>query len=215
MRMRTLVILLIVFGSLPFAAASSQVTSQGGDIEGRTILFDLTRFDPDLAAVAGHAHATTDWFNGAISINRAQEGWVYAAPSGTSDPSMKRLVPTGTWYNFTDYNDATWSVREWYYLDKHELQYSLGGETAMERITLKVHVWTVETSKNAISDKKFARDYNFVVVVDTAKLGVTPVDENGEPTGDPFLPGNDSGDQIDLYFSRTDPTSRCTACNGP
>lgn len=214
MRMRTVVILLIVFGSLPFAAASNQVSSEGGDIEGRTILFDLTRFDPDLAAVAGHARATTDWFNGAVSINRPDDGWVYAASAGTSDPSSKRLVPTGTWYNFTDHNDATWNVQEWYYLDKHELQYSLGGQSATESVTLKVHVWTVETTKKEISDKQFGRDYNFVVVVDTEKLGVTPLDEDGNPTGDPFIPDNDKTDQVDLYFSRTDPASRCTTCNG-
>lgn len=213
MRMRTLIILLIVFASLPFAAASNQVTTQGGDIQGRTILFDLTRFDPDLAAVAGQASETVSWFNGALNFKRGDEGWVYAVPSGAPDPTEKRLIPTGIWYNFTDYNGATWNVREWYYMDVHTLQYSLGDQTAVERMGIKVHVWTVETTRQPVKDLQLDREYNFVVVVDTQKLRVTPVDEDGQAVGKDFLPGNDRGDQIDLYFSREDPGARCTSCD--
>jgi hypothetical protein len=212
MRVRTLVVLLIVFASLPFAAASNQVTTQGGDIQGRTILFDLTRFDPHLAAVAGEASATVSWFNGAISFNRGDEGWVYAAPAGAPDPTGKRLVPTGTWFNFTDHNGATWNVQEWFYMDVQTLQYRLGDQTATERVGIKVHVWTVETSKNTVRDIQLERDYNFVVVVDTNKLGVTPVDADGNPIGDSFIPGDGGGNQIDLYFSQNDPADRCSNC---
>lgn len=207
-----MIIILIVLGALPFAAASNQVTTHSGDIEGRAILFDLTRFDPDLAAVAGQASATVSWFNGALTFNKGDEGWVYAAPAGAPDPTGKRLVPTGQHYNFTDYNGAQWHVKEWYYMDVQTLQYSLGDQTATERSGIKVHVWTVETSGTPVHDKQLGRAYNFVVVVDTEKLGVTPVDDEGNPRGDSFIPGNDEGDQIDLYFSREDPHSRCSTC---
>lgn len=214
MRARTIVALLLLFGALPFAAATNHVATGGEEIQGRAILFDLTRFDPDLAAVAGHATGTVSWFNGAIAFQREMDGWVYAAPAGTPDPAEKRLTPTGTWYNFTDHNGATWHVAEWTYTDAHELQYRLGDQIATERMALQVHVWTVRVAGDAIRDATLDLDYNFVTVIDTTKLGVTPVDEHGRATDDPFHPNgeNAGAHNVDLHFSRADPQSLCLTC---
>jgi hypothetical protein len=152
------------------------------------------------------------WFNGVITFQRAQDGWVYATPAGTPDPVGKRLIPTGTWYNFTDHNGGTWRIAEWYYLDVHHLQYRLGDATATERVGLKVHVWSVRAASAPLRDQTIGLDYNFVIVVDVTKLGVTPVDEHGRPTADPFFPNGASGGNIDLHFSRTDPQTLCLRC---
>ncbi len=182
---KAVIAIVVLFGSLPFAAASNEVHTEGGDVEGRAILFDLTRFDPDLAAVAGLAQAKVNWFGGAISFDKGREGWVYATTAGAGDPTKERLTPTGQWYNFTDNNGATWNVQEWFYLDMREVQYRLGDQTATEREGHKVYVWTVHTTEDAFRDAQLNLQYNFVVVVDVTKLGLHPVDETGQESGMP------------------------------
>lgn len=213
MNTKAIIAVLVLFGSLPFAAASNNITTEGSDIEGRSILFDLTRFDPDLAAVAGLAQSKVNWFGGAISFDQGREGFVYATAADAGDPSKERLIPTGQWYNFTDDNGATWNIQEWYFLKVREVQYRLGDQTATERSGTKVHVWTVPTTKSTFTDSELQLDYNFVVVVDVSKLGVIPVDEDGKATGAPMSPnGGPATQDIDLHFTRTDPAKRCVTC---
>ncbi|MBW3582409.1 MAG: hypothetical protein KY455_04850 [Euryarchaeota archaeon] len=208
MRLRTIVAVIIIAGSIPFAAATGQVRTE--DVEGRMILFDLTKYDPDLAAVAGLATGQTSWFDGVVVLDKASQGWVYAVPKGTGDPSGKNLFPTGETYAFTDDNGASWSVREWYYLEPKEVQYMLGNHLATERLTVKVHVWTVHTGA-VTTDSGSGQDYNFVVVVDVTKLA-TEVDGFTSDSGDPEGPREG---QIDLWFLREDPEKRCLPCQAP
>lgn len=213
MNTKAVIAILVLFGSLPFAAASNQVHTESGDVEGRAILFDLTKFDPDLAAVAGLAQSKVQWLGGAISFDKGREGWVYATPAGTGDPTEQRLIPSGTWYNFTDDNGATWIVQEWFYLDMREVQYELGGQSATEREGHQVYVWTVKTTEKAFRDAELGLDYNFVVVVDVTKLGMFPVDESGGTKGAPFGPdGGPPTHDVDLMFTRDDPSDRCVTC---
>lgn len=219
MNLRAVLAFILVAGSLPFAAASGHVAS--GDIDGRTILFDLTQYDPDLAAVAGHARETANWFDGTFVVDKGSKGFVYAVPAGTDDPTGKPLFPTGDWYNFTDDNGATWHVREWYYLDVQEVQYMLGGHAATEKIAHKVHVWTVETLATPIVDADQDLTYNFVVVVDVTKLEPVLVEGDGT-TSDPSSssssssssgPSGSGAGNVDIHFSRKDPVRRCVGCS--
>lgn len=212
MNTKTAIGLILVFVTLPFAAASNQITSDNSDVSGRAILFDLTRFDPDLAAVAGHATSKVGWFDGAVTFKTESDGWVWAAPAGTPDPTDQRLFPTGEYYNFTDDNGATWIVQEWYYLQVRDSQYRLGDSVAVERTGYKVHVWTVRTSGEPITDAALGLTYNFVVVIDVTKLEVQPVGVEGEPTGPGFSADAERRGEVDLHFSKIDPNGRCIPC---
>lgn len=212
MNAKTAAAIILIFVSLPFAAASNQVSTEGGDIAGRAILFDLTRFDPDLAAVAGHATGKVSWFDGAITFEREQRGWVWAVPAGTPEPTGQRLFPTGEYYNFTDDNGATWQVTEWFYLQVRDSQYRLGDQVATERIGHRVHVWTVQTSDEAIIDQTLGLTYNFVVVIDVSKLDVQVIDGDGDPVGTGYSADAERSGEIDLHFSKVDPYGRCIPC---
>lgn len=199
MRLKTVLGILVIAGSIPFAAATGHLESES--VSGRMILFDLTQYDPDLAAVAGLAEGKSSWFNGVVVLDKESDGWVYAVPKGSDDPTGKNLYPTGQHYNFTDDNGASWNVQEWVYIDAEEVQYMLGNQLATERRTVEVPVWTVKTG-DATTDALSGQRYNFVVVVDVTFLtGEAPAEPEVERTA-----------EIDLYFLRHDPADRCMPC---
>lgn len=181
---------------LPAAAAAQPLTAVQV-VEGHTVFVHLTPDGSTLAAVAGSVECEVKWFNDAV-LFRVPAGttgmcgdhrFIYAYPAGAPDPRQNpTLQPTERVWDFIDPNGAPWHVVEYQY---QQLQVQVNQNLGLpdflgENMTLEqvnYTAWVVEAGPS-VYEPTLKEDYNFVLLVDTAKMRVsrTPAMGVDDPT---------------------------------
>ena len=170
-------------------AAATQPLSATQVVEGHTVFVQMSPQGSDLAAVAGSVQCQVLWFNDQV-LFRVPAGssglcgdarFVYAYPANAPDPrGNPTLKPTGLVWDFTDPNGASWHVAEYEY---RQLQVTVNQNLIVphfigENITIEQFnytTWIVEAGPSTF-EPTLNQDYNFVLLVDTAKVLMTEPD---------------------------------------
>ncbi|HEX9766254.1 MAG TPA: hypothetical protein VGA36_05790 [Nitriliruptorales bacterium] len=167
------------------------------------LVLEEGRSGPGLAAVAGVVacrpagpiEQAVLWFNDQLLFRRGLRGpdvsclddertHVWATAEGAPDPRLAAHArPTGERFSFVDPNGQPWEVAEVEYYTVHvERAASLAAGAAGQRVRLDLEgtvvwqpfiAWVVEIGP-AVVDPTLAAYYNFVNVVDLAKLPFVP-----------------------------------------
>ncbi|MCA1813710.1 MAG: hypothetical protein LC624_07140 [Halobacteriales archaeon] len=178
-------LILAALAATPLAAAADSNPHAQNVVAGHTVFAELTPDGSSFAAIAGSVQCQVLWFNDQV-LFRVPAGttgmcgdarFVYAYPAGAPDPrGNPTLAPTGRAWDFTDPNGAGWHVAEYQYrqldITLHQdlgLPDYIGSDLRADQTNHTA--WVVEAGQ-PIRDPTILRDYNFVVLVDTAKLVV-------------------------------------------
>lgn len=217
--------------ALPLAAATT--LEEIDVVTGHTVFADMSGFDDNIAAIAGHAESRVVWFNGQSIMNTVTDGFVYAVESGASCDPLE-----GENFEFQDYNMSFIDPNDVSHIVAHytyECESSLFALDPLDLLsgTDTYHVWVTLTHELTrddpiVQEGDRGRTYNFALAVETELMGdrdeLTHSGDGGRTTseineGDSFCPeegshsctggeGDDEHEhfitQVDLFYSTQD-----------
>lgn len=217
--------------ALPMAAAATTLEEQEV-VTGHAMFADMSGFDEDIAAIAGHAESRVVWFNGQSIMNTVSDGFIYAVESEASCSPLE-----GANFTFQDYGLSYIDPNNESHIVAHyTYACSPGGITGVvEELVFgddTYHVWVTHTHELTqdnpiVAEGDAGRTYNFALAVDTSFMGqeeMTHSGEGGRTTselngGDAYCLeedahhcGNGAGNeehehntaQVDLFYSKDD-----------
>lgn len=176
-------------------------------VTGHSTFYDGDTFSPCLGSIAGIMRHRVMWFNNQVLAETygGTGTFIWVTEQGAPDPRKEReLYTEGVFYDFVDPNGAHWHVEELFYDIVTETNVVAGvdqtgayPEPYVKNASLakqRTMVWVVELAPRPIFDEFAGADphtyYNFLVLVDTCKLGFNDV------PNPPWIENHDTAEEL-------------------
>jgi hypothetical protein len=176
---KKMIIAIAALLALPMAAAATTLEEQQV-VSGHAVFADMSGFDENIAAIAGHAESRVVWFNGQTIMNTVSEGFIYAAESGNSCGPLRGENFTFQGYDlsFIDPNNVSHIVAHYTYECPASLFNPTGflEEELFGVATYSVwvtHTHAVQRDSPIVAEGDAGRLYNFALAVDLSEFDST------------------------------------------
>ncbi len=194
--------------ALPLAAAATTL-EEVDVVTGHTVFADMSGFDENIAAIAGHAESRVVWFNGQSIMNTVTQGFIYAVESGASCSPVDSDADN---FEFQDYNMSFIDPNNVSHIVAHYTFECPADGFAVDPLELlgggtnEYDVWVtlthaIERDEPVVAEGDRGRNYNFALAVETDLMGdrdeSTHSGDGGRTTseineGDSYCPEEDS-----------------------